>query len=60
MVQINDNGVIAHALVLAKMVRVCVSCLQTELYAKCTFLPMAEDGEAQTDHWSERTIVVQI
>ena len=43
------NGVIAHALVSVKIVRVCVSSLRTDLCdfrAKCTFLPTAEDREA--------------
>ena len=52
---LNDNGVNAHALVPAKMVREFV--FRTELcdfHAKCTFLPTAEDGEAQSDRRSER------
>ena len=52
---LNDNGVIAYALVLRRWSE--SLCLRTELcdfHAKCTFLSTAEDSEARTDRQSER------
>ena len=60
---LNDNGVIAHALLPAKMDSLYFYAFEqrfaTSVQSVYTFLLMAEDGEARTDRRSERKPALQ-